>query len=72
MMLYIVRHGETRLNELGCLQGWVDEPLNENGRSLAKITGEAFKTVYFDKIITSPLARAKETATLMEIGRAHV
>lgn len=65
MMLYIVRHGETRLNELGCLQGWVDETLNENGRSLAKITGEAFKTVYFDKIITSPLARAKETATLM-------
>ena len=40
MKLYIIRHGETRLNALGCLQGWTDEPLNQNGKDLAVITGE--------------------------------
>ena len=29
MRLYIIRHGETKLNALGCLQGWTDEPLNK-------------------------------------------
>lgn len=65
MMLYIVRHGETYLNTLGCLQGQINEPLNQNGRELAEITGEAFRTVYFDLIITSPLVRASETARLV-------
>ena len=31
MRLYIIRHGETKLNALGCLQGWTDEPLNKSG-----------------------------------------
>ena len=43
MKLYIIRHGETKLNALGCLQGWTDEPLNQNGKDLAIITGEALK-----------------------------
>ena len=64
MKLYIIRHGETRLNTLGCLQGWTDEPLNKNGRDLAIITGEALKEIPFDLVITSPLKRAKETGIL--------
>lgn len=39
MLLYIVRHGETEWNNAGLLQGVSDVPLNENGRSLARITG---------------------------------
>ena len=46
MRLYIIRHGETKLNALGCLQGWTDEPLNKSGRDLAVITGEAIKKSY--------------------------
>ena len=65
MLLYIVRHGETRLNEKGCLQGWIDEPLNQKGRDLALETGEGLKDVRFDLIFTSPLIRAKETAELV-------
>lgn len=64
MIIYIIRHGETRLNTLGILQGQVDEPLNENGIELAEITGEALKEVPFDLAITSPLIRARKTAEL--------
>lgn len=64
MKLYIIRHGETRLNALGCLQGWTDEPLNQNGKDLAIITGEALKDIPFDLVITSPLKRARETGEL--------
>ena len=64
MLLYIIRHGETRLNEEGRLQGHVDMPLNEKGRQLAEITGEAFSQVHFDLAISSPLSRARETADL--------
>ena len=64
MRLYIIRHGETKLNALGCLQGWTDEPLNKSGRDLAVITGEALKEVPFDLVITSPLKRARETGEL--------
>lgn len=64
MKLYIIRHGETKLNALGRLQGWTDEPLNKNGRDLAMITGEAMKEIPFDLIITSPLKRARETGEL--------
>ena len=55
MKLYIIRHGETKLNALGRLQGWTDEPLNQNGKDLAIITGEALKEIPFDLVITSPL-----------------
>ncbi|MDO5147388.1 MAG: histidine phosphatase family protein [Eubacteriales bacterium] len=64
MKLYVIRHGETRLNVEGRLQGWIDEPLNENGRELARVTGESLKKVPFDMVITSPLKRARETGEL--------
>lgn len=64
MRLYIIRHGETKLNALGRLQGWTDEPLNQNGKDLAIITGDALKDIPFDLVITSPLKRARETGEL--------
>ena len=33
MLLYIIRHGETDYNAKGVLQGRMDAPLNESGRS---------------------------------------
>lgn len=65
MLLYIIRHGETKLNEKGCLQGWIDEPLNQKGIDLALETGKGLKDVHFDLIITSPLVRARKTAELV-------
>lgn len=62
--IYIIRHGETVLNVQGRLQGHVDIPLNENGKKLAAITGEALKDIPFDIVFTSPLCRALDTARL--------
>lgn len=46
MLLYIIRHGETDWNNIGRLQGSADIPLNENGRQLARITGEALRGAF--------------------------
>ena len=65
MKLYIIRHGETALNVNGVMQGRIDEPLNENGRNLAVLTGRGMKGIRFDACISSPLGRAVETAELV-------
>lgn len=65
MRLYILRHGETDWNKELRLQGQTDIPLNEKGRQLARVTGEALKEIPFDLVITSPLSRAVETARLV-------
>ncbi len=65
MKIYVVRHGETALNAKGVMQGRLNEPLNENGRALAALTGKAIKGIRFDRCISSPLVRAKETAELL-------
>ena len=65
MLIYIVRHGETRANEEGYLQGWSNDPLNGSGIRLAIITGQAMKDIRFDCCISSPLLRAKETAEII-------
>ncbi len=71
MLLYIVRHGETRLNIEKCTQGWIDEPLNENGRALASVTGQGLKDIKFDAAISSPLSRAYDTAKLILAENEH-
>lgn len=65
MKIYIIRHGETNLNAKGIMQGWLDEPLNHNGRKLAAITGRAMRGIHFDYCISSPLIRAKETTEII-------
>lgn len=69
MELYILRHGETVWNKEGRLQGNTDISLNEAGRAVARITGEALKDTAIDKIYTSPLSRAYETACLIRGDR---
>lgn len=64
MELYIVRHGETEWNKDKLLQGSTDIPLSENGRALARISGEALANTAFNRIYSSPLSRAYETACL--------
>lgn len=65
MEIYIVRHGETVWNAKKLLQGSTDIELNEQGRALAGETGENLEGVAFDKIYSSPLIRAYETACLI-------
>lgn len=69
MIIYLMRHGETDWNIKGLLQGRTDTDLNENGRRLARITGERLLDVSFDLVFTSPLRRAVVTAELALGGR---
>ena len=69
MVIYVMRHGQTDWNVQKRLQGRSDTQLNDKGRELAQITGEALREVPFDIAFTSPLMRAKETALLALGGR---
>lgn len=60
--IYVVRHGETDWNKQGRLQGQEDIPLNERGRAQALACGGALEKTRFQRIYTSPLSRARETA----------
>jgi probable phosphoglycerate mutase len=71
MKIYLFRHGETDYNKNKRMQGSADIPLNEYGRELAKVSGEALKDVVFDRVFCSPLGRAQETARLI-LGEKQV
>ncbi len=61
--LYFVRHGETEWNKIGKFQGSADVSLNNIGKIQADLTAEYIKKFKFDKIYSSPLKRAFETAS---------
>jgi broad specificity phosphatase PhoE len=64
--LWLVRHGETDWSANGKHTGRRDVPLNAAGRAQAESLGPAIAAlgVRFSAVYTSPLSRARETATL--------
>ena len=66
MELYIIRHGKTDWNATERLQGREDIELNEKGIAAAIALGKRLKGVHFDKIYSSPLRRAYQTAILIK------
>lgn len=62
MELYLVRHGETDWNKEGRYYGHSNVPLSEKGLLQAKELGAFMKQISFDKVISSPLCRAVDTA----------
>lgn len=69
MTLYLLRHGETAWNNAHRFQGQIDIPLNDFGRELAEITRQAVPNLVFDRVYSSPLNRAFETAQIFMQGR---
>lgn len=62
-LLTLVRHGRTRANADGLLQGHVDNELDEVGLAQAASLGPALMRLKgVDRIIASPLMRAQQTA----------
>lgn len=60
----LLRHGETDWNRERRIQGRTDVPLNGRGRTQAaeaarRLTGE------WSRVVTSPLARARETGSIL-------
>jgi len=65
-MIYLVRHGQTDWNiEKKHTQGHTDIPLNENGKKQAEQLAQSISNLKIDKIISSDLLRAKETAEII-------
>ncbi len=60
MTLVLVRHGRTEVNARGLLQGRADAPLDELGQRQADRVAARLGRI--DRVITSPLRRAVETA----------
>jgi broad specificity phosphatase PhoE len=60
-----VRHGITDWNADGRFQGRLDIPLNAAGRRQAEILRDRLASISFDRIYTSPLRRAEETAQIV-------
>ncbi len=64
MHIYLIRHGESTANREKAFQGWNNVHLSEQGKIQAKKLSYYFleEKIKFWNIISSPLARAMETA----------
>lgn len=65
--LYLLRHGQTEFNVKKLVQGRCDSPLTDLGRQQAGMAAAWLKThnVVPDKVVSSPLGRAMDTASLV-------
>jgi len=64
-MLYLQRHLRSQWNKENRFTGWTDVPLSEEGIASAKEAAQLFSGSEVDVVYTSPLARNKETASLI-------
>ncbi|MSP22953.1 MAG: histidine phosphatase family protein [Dehalococcoidia bacterium] len=62
MTLLFVRHGQSEGNARRIMQGWLDTPLSDLGRSQAEVVARRLATSGATRIYASPLMRAWETA----------
>ena len=65
MNWYFVRHGQINSNLNKVYSGRSDEPLNARGLEQAYQAVELIKAKAIDQVISSPLARAGQTATIL-------
>ncbi len=65
MNLYLVRHGQTDLNKNHIIQGITNTKLNDTGISQAKNLQKEIDKLNIDLVISSPLVRTKETASII-------
>lgn len=65
--LYLLRHGQTEFNVKKLVQGRCDSPLTDLGRKQAGMAAAWLKAhdVAPDKVVSSPLGRAMDTAQLV-------
>jgi 2,3-bisphosphoglycerate-dependent phosphoglycerate mutase len=63
----LVRHGQSQANEKNVLQGQMDSPLSKDGALQTQALAAYWHSegITFNKIISSPLGRAYETASII-------
>ena len=70
-MVYLVRHADTAWTLTGQHTGRTDLPLTEQGERRARALGPSLTALRIDRILSSPLQRARRTAELA-MPHAHV
>lgn len=61
--LLLVRHGESEANAAGRYAGQTDSPLTDRGRAQAEAVADALADARIDRVVSSDLSRARDTAT---------
>ena len=64
-LIILVRHGQTDENVSGKISGQGPAPLNARGRQQAEATAGVLKDLGVDRILTSPVLRARQTADIL-------
>ncbi len=62
MLVYVIRHGQSETNASGVRAGQTDIKLTAQGYEDARRSGEKLKGITFDRVFSSDLIRAVETA----------
>lgn len=62
---FVARHGQDEDNANGILNGRRDRPLTEEGRRQARVLASLLTRSNIELVVTSPLVRAFETATII-------
>lgn len=63
--LYVIRHGQTPWNAQNRVCGRADVPLDDTGIAQARAAAEQLRGLHLDRVIASPLTRARQTASLL-------
>jgi alpha-ribazole phosphatase len=63
--IYLVRHGETDYNKMGCYYGWTDCSLAQEGIEQSEALSKVFENIRYDVMLSSDLKRAVETANII-------
>jgi len=65
VLFYLTRHGETDSNRAQRYAGWSDDRLNQRGVAQAAGLAERLSGEGIDRVFTSPVRRAVETAQIL-------
>jgi probable phosphoglycerate mutase len=67
-VIYLARHGETAWSLSGQHTGLTDIPLTERGEHNARQLAKRLEGIFFTRVFTSPLKRARRTCDLAGFG----
>ncbi len=70
LRIFLIRHGETAWSITGQHTGLTDIALTAQGEEEARALAPHLRTVQFNRILTSPLRRARQTCELAGLGAA--
>ena len=65
MIIYLIRHGQSTGDLVDAYGGIYNDPLTDTGKSQAQSLADKLNTAGIQKIYTSPMLRARQTAEIL-------